>query len=311
MRTVVDIENLLVELDHSIADELEDQDLDFKQWDIQSREKAVKTVVDIAVCMANGGGGTVVFGVADRVMGREKAVLGVPPEVDVNLLKKAVYTSTDPKITPVFEEMAVPEGSGRLVLMQIYPGMPPYTNTSGQGTIRVGKDCQPLTGTMRRKIAEETGETDFTAELVTAIDESLLSATAFESLRNMARAERAPEDLLSLPDIELLSALGLIVKKKLTRAAIFLVGTEAAIREYIPGYNWTFLQMQSDLDYGIREDKSNALVSAISRIEDLLVPFNPITTYQQGLYHFEYHTWPVVAVREALMNAFSHRLCIA
>ena len=70
MRTASQITALLPELDDSIADVLEDQDLDFKQWDAQSREKAVQTLVRMAVCMANGGGGTVVFGVADQIVGR-------------------------------------------------------------------------------------------------------------------------------------------------------------------------------------------------------------------------------------------------
>ena len=154
MRTVAQIKELLLELEHCIADDLEDQDLDFKQWDTQSRDKAVRTIVHMAVCMANGGGGTVVFGVSDRVMGQEQAILGVPLEVDVNLLKKAVYDQTDPKIMPVFEEFTVPYGTGRVLLMQVYPGMPPYTNSSGLGTIRIGKDCQPLTGSLRSKISE-------------------------------------------------------------------------------------------------------------------------------------------------------------
>lgn len=306
MRTAANIEALLPELDHCIADELEDQDLDFKQWDLKSRDNAVKTVVQMAVCMANGGGGTVVFGVADRIQGRSNAILGVPPEIDSNLLKKAVYDQTDPKIMPVFEELAVPEGTGRLLLMQIHPGMPPYTDTAGRGTIRVSKDCVPLTGTLRRKISVETGETDYTAEAVAPVDNSLLSATALEALRNQASKERAPEDLLRLSDTELLSTLGLIKQGKLTRAAILLAGTEAAIREHLPGHNWTFLQMTSDTDYGIREDRVSALPLSVQRIEELLVPFNPITTYKQGMFHYEYRTWPEIAVREALMNAFCH-----
>lgn len=100
MRTVAQIEALLPELEHHIADELEDQDLDFKQWDAQSRDKAVKTTVQMAVCMANGGGGTVVFGVADRVKGRSQAILGLPPEIDVNQLKKAVTTRPTPRLRP-------------------------------------------------------------------------------------------------------------------------------------------------------------------------------------------------------------------
>lgn len=306
MRDCQDIADLLPQLDYSIADALEAQDLDFKQWDLQSRKKAVQTVVRMAVCMANGGGGTVVFGVADHVAGRANAILGVPMEIDVNQLKKAVYDQTDPKITPVFEELAVPEGTGRLLIMQIQPGMPPHTDTQGRGTVRIGKDCQPLTGTMRRKIGVETGETDYTAMPVAPVDSNLLSPTALEALRNLARVERAPDDLLELSDVDLLDALGLIRNGQLTRAAIMLGGTEAALRGHIPGHNWTFLHMESDTDYSNREDRVSALPLAVQRIEELLIPYNPITTVEQGLFHFEYRTWPAVAVREALMNAFCH-----
>ncbi len=307
MRTIAQIKELLLELEHCIADDLEDQDLDFKQWDTQSRDKAVKTIVQMAVCMANGGGGTVVFGVSDRVMGQEKAILGVPLEVDVNLLKKAVYDQTDPKIMPVFEEFTVPQGTGRILLMQIHPGMPPYTDSSGRGTIRIGKDCQPLTGTLRSKISIETGDTDYTAETISSMNPRLFSPTAMETLRNLAKSERAPEDLLQLSDEDLLNTLGLIRNGEVTRAAILLGGTEEALREHLPGYGWTFLQMTTDTAYGIREDKVSSLPLSVKRIEELLVPFNPITTVEHGLFHYEYRTWPTIALREALMNAFCHR----
>ena len=125
VRTAEEIRKLLFGLEIGPADELEDQDLDFKEWNTSSMPDAVGLVVEMAVCMANGGGGTVVFGVNDRAVGREAAILGVPLEVDVNILKRRVYDSTDPKITPVFEDLPVAEGTGRVLIMQIYPGMPP------------------------------------------------------------------------------------------------------------------------------------------------------------------------------------------
>jgi ATP-dependent DNA helicase RecG len=42
--------------------------------------------------------------------------------------------------------------------------VPPYTDVQGRAKIRVGKECLPLTGTLRRKIAVETGEGDYTAD---------------------------------------------------------------------------------------------------------------------------------------------------
>lgn len=111
MREIREIHDLLNELEIQPADALEDQDLDFKEWNVRSMGDSVQKVIQMAICMANGGGGTVVFGVNDKAVGREKAILGVPPEVNVNRLKKSVYDATGPKLTPVFQEIFPPEGT--------------------------------------------------------------------------------------------------------------------------------------------------------------------------------------------------------
>lgn len=306
MRELSEIRSLLEELEFQSADRLEGQDLDFKEWNTQSMDKAVRAVVRMAVCMVNGGGGTVVFGVNDKAKGRANAILGVPPEVDVNRLKKAVYDSTDPKLTPVFQELAVPEGTGRLIIMQVYSGLPPYTDTSGQGTIRIGKECQPLTGTLRRKIMTETGETDFTAGDVPGAVEPLISAAAMERLREAAAREKAPNDLLQKTDWDLLSAIGLVRNGHLLRAGLLLAGNPEAIREHFPGYVWTHLRMATDTDYTDRGDGYDAIPMALERILDRIMADNPITTVKQGLFHFEIRTYPEIALREALLNAIVH-----
>ncbi len=103
MRDLAEIRALLDELESQPAAALEGQDLDFKEWNTRSLRDAVALLVEMAICMANGGGGTVVFGVNDKAVGRSNAIMGVPPEIDINRLKKAVYDSTDPKLTPVFQ----------------------------------------------------------------------------------------------------------------------------------------------------------------------------------------------------------------
>jgi ATP-dependent DNA helicase RecG len=306
MRGNREILALLDALDERPASELEAQDLDFKEWSRRSLADAVALVVEMAICMANGGGGTTVFGVSDKRLGRSEAILGVPVEIDVNRLKKAVYDSTDPKLTPVFEEIAVPEGTGRILVMQVYPGLPPYTDTQGRGKIRIGTDCQPLTGTLRRRVMVETGETDFTAVEVPGRPETLLSAAALERLRKVARRERAPDDLLALSDRDLLAALGLLRNGHLLRGGLFLAGTAEAIRTQFPGYAWTHLRMASDVDYSDRADGQDALIVALERLLDRIMADNPIATVPQGLFHFEIRTYPDIALREALLNAFVH-----
>jgi len=306
VRSVSEIRSLLEELDQQPANTLEDQDLDFKEWIPRSMKDSVALVVEMAICMANGGGGTVVFGVNDKVTGRSHAILGVPPEVDVNRLKKAVYDSTDPKLTPVFEGLLVPEGTGRVVVMQIYPGIPPYTDTAGRGKVRIGKDCQPLTGTLRRRIMVETGETDFTATEISGRLESLISASAMERLRQSAARERAPDDLLRESDRNLLGAIGLIRKGRILRAGLLLAGTTEAIREHFQGYAWTHLRMATDTDYSDRTDGQDAIPLAMERIIDRIMADNPIATVPQGLFHFEIRTYPEIALREAVLNALVH-----
>jgi ATP-dependent DNA helicase RecG len=306
MRTTDQILELLPQLDQVVADELEDQDLDFKEWITRSTDDAVKLVIEMAVCMANGGGGTIVFGVRDRVLGRSNAILGVPLEIDVNRLKRAVYDSTDPKITPVFEELSVPEGTGRLLLMQIHPGLPPYTDTSGTGKVRIGKDCQPLTGSLRKRLMVETGETDVTAGTVPGDWQSHVSPVVMEKLRTISAAEKAPREMLSLPDADLLRGLGCLVGNNLTRAGLLLCGKPEAIRSVFPGFVWTYLRMDSDTAYSDRHDGTDALPIALGHFEDRIALDNPIRTLETGLIHAEIRAYPAIALREALLNALCH-----
>ena len=301
-----DVEGLLDRLDELPAHDFESQDLDFKEWDTRNLNQSVRTVVASAVCMANGGGGTVVFGVADKVVGRECAIIGVPPEVSVNRLKLAVHDGTDPKLTPVFDKLVVPEGTGRLIVMHVHPGMPPYTDTAGRGTVRVGTDCKPLTGTMRRKLLEEAGENDYTAVAIDASLSGLISPAAMETLREAAKGDRAPADLLRLGDTDLLRVIGVIRGGKPTRAAVLLAGSPDAVRDHIPNFLWTHLRMSSNTDYSDRADGRHAIPVAMSRLMDRIMADNPIETVRRGPYHFEYRTYPETALREALLNALCH-----
>lgn len=300
------IDGLLNELDREPADALEDQRLDFKEWDAGSDRQTVKLAVSAAVCMANGGGGTIVFGVRDGVVGRNRAVVGVPHHVSISRLKLGVYDGTDPRLTPEFEEVEVFEGTGRLLLMHVHPGMPPYTDTAGRGTVRIGKDCKPLTGTIRRRLLDQADANDYTGAMVDAPLSRLISAVAMESLREAARLERAPSDMIRLRDPDLLEAIGVVRDGRTTRAAVLLAGSRQAIRQYIPTFVWTHLRMTSSTDYSDRDDGRESITQSLDRIVGRIMADNPIETVRHGLHHFEYRTYPEIALRETLLNAFCH-----
>lgn len=62
--------------------------------------------------------------------------------------------------------------------------------------------------------------------------------------------------------------------------------------------------MKSDTDYDDRADGRECLILAIDRVIDVIS--NPIQTLKQQLIHSEIRMYPVIALREALMNAFGH-----
>ncbi len=191
-------------------------------------------------------------------------------------------------------------------MLQVHAGMPPYTDTKGNGKIRVGKDCQPLTGSMRRQAMAGTGESDITAIEVPGQIADLVSAAAMERLRGIAAQEQAPAELLRKSDAELLGSIGLIRRGQLTRGGLLLVGKEQAIAEVFAGYAWIYLHMQTDTAYDERADGRDCIAVALERIVGRIMPHNPLTTIQQGLFHFEFRTYPEIALREALLNAFCH-----
>lgn len=309
MRELTEIRSLLDRLEEVEADALETQDLDFKEWPAEPRQ-AIKLAVDIAICMANGGGGSVVLGVRDRVVGRAKAILGVPPETEIHQLKRDIYERTAPKLTPDIHELHVPEGSGRLLVMQVHGGLSPYTNTAGAGTVRKGNACVPLTGDLREKLMVERGDADFTAAIVPEPAQSLISAASMERLRDQARQEQAPTDLLRKSDLDLLGAIGVLRDGQLTRAGLLIAGQAEAIGRHLPNFGWTHERMKSATAYDNRADGRDenalALPLALAAIEARINADNPISTIEHGLYHFEYRAYPTIALREALLNALTH-----
>lgn len=307
MRSKDDILRILDSLKNHIADDFEAQDLDFKEWAQRSINDNINLAVKMAVCMANGGGGTIVFGIKDKVKGRSNAIIGVPPKVDALLMQKSIYEKTDPHITPTFNWIEVPEGNKRILMMNVYPGMPPYTETNGNGTIRVGKECRPLTGSMRKELFANTGVSDFTSNLVDEYWEDCFSPVAMERIRMIMAEEHAPDTLLKMSNEDLLRSIGALKDGKLTFGGLLILGNTEALSKYIPNHRWDFRRMISSTNYAIKDGESSPIPIGLYEMERYMAAENPTTTIEIGFLHPEFSTYPKIALREALLNAFVHR----
>lgn len=303
--SIEDIVEFLQQLDEKQADELEGQHLDFKEWNFKSLKDSVDEVIEMAVCMSNGGGGTVVFGVKDKVIGLDNAIIGVPLDVDVFKLQSTVYDSTDRHLTPNFESF---EYHGkRLLLMHVLPVFPYATTTGGKALKRIGKDCKALTGSMRLESEILAGKFDFSAQPLKGKWRDLISPAAMEFLRGELKKQHLPEDVLKMSDEELLKNLECIEGSHLNNAGLLIAGSQKAIRTHIPHYEWSFRRMISDTKLIATEDGYNSILAAITRLTELINIDNPVQTIKEGLFHYEYPAFPIEALREALLNSFSHR----
>jgi len=110
---------LLDRLKSVTADDLESQWLDFKPW--QRPKDDMKIAVEYAACFANAEGGVVVFGVADRTRGRAKAIHGASG-YDLDTWRRGIFDCTRPNLVVEVEELRVPEGTGRLLMVRVPKG---------------------------------------------------------------------------------------------------------------------------------------------------------------------------------------------
>src|SRR5699024_6722410 len=152
-----------------------------------------------------------------------------------------------------------------------------------------------------------TNELDVTKELVYEDWKKLISAAAMERVREIMQKERVDESLSSLSDEELLSSIGALKNGYLTKGSILLIAKSDVIARIIPEYRWSYRKMITDTDYLLRDDGTQAIPLALYELERYISADNTMVTVESGLVHPEFSTYPTIALREALLNAFGHR----
>jgi ATP-dependent DNA helicase RecG len=304
MRTKAEIRALLLRLDGETADALEDEDLEFKPWENDARTLN-RILRETVVCLANAQGGTIVLGIRDRVRTRREALQGVG-RYDLYGLKRAIYDGTDPHILVEIEEMQEPEGA--LLLVHVPRGMPPHTTSDGVAKIRIGKDCQPLTGRMFARLLAGGGQLDPTQEIIDSLSEEDLDSKEMAELRQIIRREAQSANLARLEDRPLLEALGLVTERGITLAGLILLGQTEKLRKFVPQHEVIFLRYRKGTHYDQRKDLRGPLLAVLRDMEQLVSVNNRIRTIQEegfGQLEFPDLSWEVA--REAVLNAVTHR----
>ena len=151
---------------------------------------------------------------------------------------------------------------------------------------------------------------DFSAQPVPGAGYQDLDPLERERLRRIILSYNSEKYLLELPDDELDKALQLVVtvgdQLVPTYTGMLLIGKQEKLREYMPTAESAFLMMNGT-EVSTNETFYLPLLSAIERLLDFVNARNPEQEMEMGMYRISIPEFDKRAVREAVVNAFSHR----
>ena len=301
-----DIRALLSQLDHQIADDLESEALDFKPW--TSPKEDMRVAIEYAICFANASGGVVVFGVPDRVLGRGAAIHGAKG-YDLDLWRRSIFDATRPNLAVAISEMDVPEGTGKLLIMRVLKGTnAPYGTAQGLYKQRVGKNCMPLDPHAFAKAKFVTGIVDWSGQSAEEVTIDDLDPVEIARARNVLAKFRPQSDLNKVGDKELLVGLGAVRDDAVTRTGLLLFGREAKLAAVCPQHQLHYVHQVSETKVARNDSMKSGLLQIVERVEQAFSgPANPEHEVNVGLFRLRIPAFPIDMVREAVLNALTHR----
>ncbi len=297
---------MLERLDDCIADALESSFVDFKAWN--GVKDALKLAGEYACCFANASGGVLVFGVDDKRLGRAQAIHGVQDH-DLDAFRYAIFNGTRPGIEADVEEIAVPEGSGKVLVVRVCEGVnKPYGTAAGLFKQRVGKNCMPLDPMAFQRAQVSTGAVDWSGAPATGIGLQDLDPLQIERARQVLRSKSPSSGLLDLPELEFLKGLEAVMEERVTHAGLVLFGRRDVLARACPQAQFHYVYHDSETTVARNDIDRLPLLEAVERIEQIFLgPLNPEREIELGLFKLRIPQFPIEGVREAVLNALTHR----
>ena len=296
---------LLDRLEYETAEDLESLWVEFKPWRGPKEDRRV--AVEYTVCFANADGGVILFGVTDQMKGRTQAIHGAKG-YDLDEWRRSIYAATRPNLAVQVENLSIPEGTGRLLVVRIPKATTLCGTAEGLFKKRVGKNCMPVDAASFAQERVSTGAVDWSGQFAERVTLSDLDQVEVARARNILRRANPESDLLKLDDRAFLEGLGAVRSERVTHTGLLLFGREEILRQLCPQSQVHYVHMISETDV-VRNDIYQAgLLSTIERIEQTFTgPVNPEHEMTVGLFKLRIPAYPIEVIREAVLNAVTHR----
>lgn len=252
--------------------------------------------------LANCGGGKLVFGITDK---RPRQVVGSsafdqPERTRMGLIDKL----------KIMVDFQLYEYQGKRVLTFDVASRPLGLPVQCDGVAwwYEGDSLIPMPEEIRRKIYAEAGF-DLSGSICPNANLDDLDEEAIETFRDRWVTKSGNQRLASLSAEQLLRDCEAITDDGITYAALVLFGKRESLGKYLPQAEIVFEYRSSEVSgpASQREEFRVGFFSCYNRLWELINLRNDKQHYQEGFFVYDIPTFNERVVREAILNAVSHR----
>lgn len=277
----------------------EDEHLEFKE---AKNSYEFEDLVKYCAALANEKGGRFVLGISDKL---PRTVVGSHAFPDVDQTKASVSERLHLRIDAQIWQ----HPDGRIVVFEIPSrpiGMP--IQYKGAYWMRSGQNLVPMTPDQLKRIFDEAGP-DFSAEISKTATFADLDAAAIGRFREMWKRKSGNHALDELTDTQLLADAELLVDGAVTHGALILFGSGKALSRHLSQAEVIFEYRSSEasVQFQQRKEFREGFFLFDNELWTTINLRNEIQHYQEGLFVWDIRTFNEKVVREAILNAVSHR----
>lgn len=256
----------------------------------------------ICCALSNCGGGKLVLGITDK---RPRKVVGSNAFQQAERERKNLMDKLR-----VFVDFQIYQQEGKRVLVFDVAGRPTGLPIQLDGIVWCyeGDSLVPMQQDMLRRIYAESGH-DFSADICPDSTLKDLDKNAIGSFRENWARKSGKSSIKTLSVEQLLRDCGAMTDDGVTYAALILFGTSSALNKHLPQSEIVFEFRTSEASGPAQQRREFRIgfFACYDQIWELINLRNDKRHYQEGLFVYDIPTFNERVIREALLNAVSHR----
>lgn len=263
---------------------------------------SVERLLNYCCALANETGGTLILGVTDK---KPRKAVGSNAFRDLNQIKQQLISALSLRVE--LEEVIY--HSKRLLIFSIPSrpiGVPKKTNNIYW--MRRGEALTAMTEDMLHRIFNEAVP-DFSAQICERAAIEDLSKDALEEFRKRWQQRSGNASLAHLSLMQFLADAELMYDNKITYAALILFGHYHSLGRLLPQAEVIFEYRTQEIagPANHRVEFREGFFLYYEKLWELVNLRNTVQHFQDGLFMREIPTFSEISIREAVLNAVSHR----